>query len=114
MHYVHRSVSKEHLGTFYAAADIMLVTPFKDGMNLVAKEYVAAHPDADGALVLSEFAGAAVELNQAYLCNPFDLESIKEAILAATDPDPARMRHMHDWVMEHDVAAWAKSFLEEL
>lgn len=114
VHYVHRSVSKEHLGTFYAAADIMLVTPFKDGMNLVAKEYVAAHPDADGALVLSEFAGAAVELDQAYLCNPFDLESIKEAILEATDPDPARMRHMHDWVMEHDVAAWAKSFLEEL
>lgn len=114
VHYVHRSVSKEHLGTFYAAADIMLVTPFKDGMNLVAKEYVAAHPDADGALVLSEFAGAAVELNQAYLCNPFDLESVKEAILEATDPDPARMRHMHDWVMEHDVAAWAKSFLEEL
>ena len=114
VHYVHRSVPKEHLGTFYAAADIMLVTPFKDGMNLVAKEYVAAHPDADGALVLSEFAGAAVELDQAYLCNPFDLESVKEAILEATDPDPARMRHMHDWVMEHDVAAWAKSFLEEL
>ena len=114
VHYVHRSVPKEHLGTFYAAADIMLVTPFKDGMNLVAKEYVAAHPDADGALVLSEFAGAAVELNQAYLCNPFDLESIKEAILEATNPDPARMRQMHDWVLEHDVAAWAKSFLEEL
>ena len=114
VHYVHRSVPKEQLGTFYAAADIMLVTPFKDGMNLVAKEYVAAHPDADGALVLSEFAGAAVELNRAYLCNPFDLESVKEAILEATDPDPARMRHMHDWVMEHDVAAWAKSFLEEL
>lgn len=114
VHYVHRSIAKEQLGTYYAAADIMLVTPFKDGMNLVAKEYVAAHPDADGALVLSEFAGAAVELDQAYLCNPFDLESIKSAIVAATSPDPARMRHMHDWVMQHDVSAWAKSFLEEL
>ena len=114
VHYIHRSVPKEELGTYYAAADIMLVTPFKDGMNLVAKEYVAAHPDADGALVLSEFAGAAVELHEAYLCNPFDLESVKAAIMAATDPDPARMRRMHDWVMEHDVAAWAQSFLEEL
>ena len=114
VHYVHRSIPKDQLGTYYSAADIMLVTPFKDGMNLVAKEYVAAHPDGDGALVLSEFAGAAVELDQAYLCNPFDLESVKAAIMDATDPDPARMRHMHDWVMEHDVAAWAQSFLEEL
>lgn len=114
VHYVHRSIPKEQLGTYYAAADIMLVTPFKDGMNLVAKEYVAAHPDASGALVLSEFAGAAVELHEAYLCNPFDLESVKDAILAATEPEPARMRHMHDWVMEHDVTAWAQSFLEQL
>ena len=114
VHYVHRSIPKEQLGIYYAAADIMLVTPFKDGMNLVAKEYVAAHPDADGALVLSEFAGAAVELHEAYLCNPFDLESVKDAIMAATEPDPTRMRHMHDWVMEHDVTAWAQSFLEQL
>ena len=114
VHYIHRGVSKDKLGTFYAAADIMLVTPFKDGMNLVAKEYVAAHPKGDGALVLSEFAGAAVELNQAYLCNPFDLGSIKAAIVAATNPDPARMRAMHDWVMEHDVTRWAQDFLEAL
>ena len=114
VHYIHRGVPKNKLGTFYAAADIMLVTPFKDGMNLVAKEYVAAHPKGDGALVLSEFAGAAVELNQAYLCNPFDLGSVKAAIVAATDPDPARMRAMHDWVMEHDVTRWAQDFLEAL
>ena len=66
------------------------------------------------ALVLSEFAGAAVELHEAYLCNPFDLESVKDAIMAATEPEPTRMRHMHDWVMEHDVTAWAQSFLEQL
>lgn len=114
VHYVHRSIPKEQLGTYYAAADIMLVTPFKDGMNLVAKEYVATHPGGDGALVLSEFAGAAVELHQAYLCNPFDLESVKDAIMAATEPDPARMRQMHDWVVEHDVVAWARAFLEAL
>ena len=64
--------------------------------------------------MLSEFAGAAVELDEAYICNPFDLESIKSAIMEATEPDPERMRRMHAWVMEHDVDAWAKSFLEAL
>ena len=92
----------------------MLVTPFKDGMNLVAKEYVACHPDGSGALVLSEFAGAAVELDQAYLCNPFDVDSIVRAIEAAADPDPQRMRAMYEWVTTHDVDAWAASFLEAL
>ena len=61
----------------------MLVTPFKDGMNLVAKEYMACHGDGSGALVLSEFAGAAEELSEAFLCNPFDVESIKQQLLAA-------------------------------
>ena len=114
VHYIHRGVPKEELGAYYAAADVMVVTPFKDGMNLVAKEYVAAHPDASGALVLSEFAGAAVELHRAYLCNPFDLESVKQAIVEAMAPDPARMRAMHDWVVEHDVEHWARGFLEAL
>src|SRR5699024_10071623 len=76
VHYLHQSLPKSELRTYYEAADVMLVTPFKDGMNLVAKEYVACHGDGSGALVLSEFAGAAVELNEAHLCNPFDLESI--------------------------------------
>lgn len=114
VHYVHRGVPRGELTTYYAAADVMLVTPFKDGMNLVAKEYVAAHPDGSGALVLSEFAGAAVELDQAYLCNPFDVASIKHAIMQAMDPEPARMRAMHDWVLTHDVAAWAEAFMGAL
>lgn len=121
IHYIHRGVGKTQLHAYYAAADIMVVTPFKDGMNLVAKEYVAAHPDGSGALVLSEFAGAAVELHQAYLCNPFDLASIKAAITAAADGEPrkdtgsrARMLAMHEWVREHDVNHWAASFLEAL
>lgn len=114
VHYVHRTVPKHELAAYYAAADVMVVTPFKDGMNLVAKEYVAAHPDGSGALVLSEFAGAAVELHQAHLCNPFDLESVKGAIVAATTPDREQMRAMHVWVSEHDVDAWAKRFLEAL
>ncbi|PAT05228.1 trehalose-6-phosphate synthase [Corynebacterium hadale] len=114
IHYVHHGVPKDQLGAYYAAADMMLVTPFKDGMNLVAKEYVACHPDGSGALVLSEFAGAAVELHQAYLCNPFDVPSIVRAMEDAAQPDPQRMRAMHDWVTTHDVAAWAASFLEAL
>ncbi|KQB83144.1 alpha,alpha-trehalose-phosphate synthase (UDP-forming) [Corynebacterium oculi] len=119
--YLHRSVPKSTLATYYAAADIMLVTPFKDGMNLVAKEYAAAHPSGSGALVLSEFAGAAEEFPEAYLCNPFDLEAIKRSIhRAATDlrtaPDDARARMttMHRQVQEHDVNLWAQSFLDSL
>ncbi|MEX3504555.1 trehalose-6-phosphate synthase [Corynebacterium sp. LK2510] len=114
VHYINRPVPKERLGVFYAAADVMLVTPFKDGMNLVAKEYVAAHPDGDGALVLSEFAGAAVELDRANLCNPFDLTSVEDAILAAVKGDAEAMRAMHRHVAEHDVDRWASSFLEAL
>lgn len=114
VHYVHRPVPKSELGTYYAAADVMLVTPFKDGMNLVAKEYVSCHPDGSGALVLSEFAGAVVELNRAQLCNPFDLESIQQAILAAVAGDREAMLAMHARVMEFDVARWARTFLEAL
>lgn len=119
--YYHRSLPKEKLAVYYAAADVMLVTPLKDGMNLVAKEYVASHPQGDGALVLSEFAGAAVELSDAYLCNPFDLESIKRQIRQAVldlqhDPEHAhaRMRKMYQLVKEHDVNLWANAFLRAL
>ena len=72
----------------------MMVTPLRDGMNLVAKEYVAARADSGGALVLSEFAGAAAELRQAFLCNPHDLDAVKDALLRAVnvDPDEARRR----------------------
>ncbi|MCQ4627445.1 trehalose-6-phosphate synthase [Corynebacterium sp. CCUG 65737] len=119
VHYEHHSVPKSQLRSYYSAADIMLVTPFKDGMNLVAKEYVACHPDGSGALVLSEFAGAAVELDQAHLCNPFDIESVKGAIVEAVDKQGSTeardaMRAMNEHVTTHDVAAWAESFLDEL
>ena len=115
VHYLHQSLPKSELRTYYEAADVMLVTPFKDGMNLVAKEYVACHPEGDGALVLSEFAGAAVELHQAYLCNPFDLESIKRALLNAVRGDSTeRMRQMYAQVKEYDVNVWATAFLDAL
>lgn len=115
--YVHRTVDAADLYSLYAAADIMLVTPFKDGMNLVAKEYVACHADGSGALVLSEFAGAAEELTQAYICNPFDVESIADALASAArrEGDPvAAMREMFARVSEFDVHRWANDFLEEL
>ncbi|MDO4909913.1 MAG: trehalose-6-phosphate synthase [Corynebacterium sp.] len=118
VHYLHRSVNKKRLMAYYAAADIMVVTPFKDGMNLVAKEYVAAHPDGSGALVLSEFAGAAVELTQAFMCNPHDTEDIKRQLKAAQtelelypEQAKARMLAMNAQVQEHDVDLWATSFL---
>ena len=121
VHYLHQSLPKDELRTYYEAADAMLVTPFKDGMNLVAKEYVACHGDGSGALVLSEFAGAAVELHQANLCNPFDLESIKRALATAVTglaqhPEVMRERMlaMHRQVREHDVTRWADSFLTAL
>ncbi len=119
VHYLHRSLPKSELQVLYAAADVMLVTPFKDGMNLVAKEYVAAHRDGSGALVLSEFAGAADELTEAYLCNPFDLESVKRQMIAAVqdlrhNPDYAALRMTTDseQVHSHDVNVWATSFLD--
>jgi len=118
VHYLHQSLPKSQLRTLYEAADVMLVTPFKDGMNLVAKEYVACHPDGSGVLVLSEFAGAAVELHQANLCNPFDMESLKRALLTAVQGAPEVMRErmlaMHAQVLEYDVDRWAEAFLSAL
>jgi trehalose 6-phosphate synthase len=87
-------------------------------MNLVAKEYVACRYDGDGALVLSEFAGAAAELRQAWLVNPYDMNGMKAALLDAYHAAPKdrqrRMRAMRRTVAQFDVAAWATSFLDEL
>jgi trehalose 6-phosphate synthase len=118
VHYLHQSYSRNELAALYLAADVMMVTPLRDGMNLVAKEYVAARVDNGGALVLSEFAGAAAELRQAFLCNPHDLDGVKELLLRAVKIDPAdaarRMRAMRRYLRTHDVQAWAESFLTAL
>ena len=94
------------------------MTALKDGMNLVAKEYVACHSDGSGALVLSEFTGAATQLTQAYLCNPHDPESTAAAVLHAVNDDPnsrrQRMLNMWEQVRVHDVNRWAESFLRQL
>ncbi len=116
--YLHASYPREEMAALYRAADVMVVTPYRDGMNLVAKEYVACRYDDDGALVLSEFAGAADELRQAWLVNPHDINGMKQALLDAFSADPGsrsrRMRAMRRTVMRHDVARWAADFLEQL
>jgi len=118
VHYLHQSHSREELAALYRAADVLAVTPLRDGMNLVAKEYVAARSDLGGALVLSEFAGAARELRQAHLCNPHDINSIKEAIVRAVTADRGeavrRMQAMRKQVRTHDVRRWAAEFLSAL
>lgn len=118
VHYLHRPVPRDELIAFFVASDVMLVTPMRDGMNLVAKEYVACRSDLGGALVLSEFTGAAAELRQAYLVNPHDLEGVKDAIEAALtqteEEGRRRMRAMRRQVLAHDVDRWARSFLDAL
>jgi trehalose-6-phosphate synthase len=102
----------------YMAADVMLVTPLRDGMNLVAKEFVAASNQRPGRLVLSEFAGAAKELRAAILVNPHDIDGTKAAILSALAMDAvearSRLERMQRHVRRHDVHAWAESFLAAL
>jgi trehalose 6-phosphate synthase len=118
VHYLHQSYDRSELAALYCAADVMAVTPLRDGMNLVAKEYVAARTDLGGALVLSEFAGAASELRHAFLCNPHDPDGVKSALMQAVDVGQAegrrRMRLMRRHLRAHDVNLWAQSFLAEL
>jgi trehalose 6-phosphate synthase len=116
--YLHSSYPREEMAALYRAADVMVVTPYRDGMNLVAKEYVACRYDDEGALVLSEFAGSADELRQAWLVNPYDINGMKAALLEASEADEKersrRMRAMRKTIGQNDVNAWARSFLEEL
>src|ERR1700722_5931082 len=118
VHYLHRPVPRDELIAFFVASDVMLVTPLRDGMNLVAKEYVACRSDLGGALVLSEFTGAAAELRQAYLVNPHDLEGVKDAIEAAlnqsVEEGRRRMRSLRRQGLPHGVDRWARSFLDAL
>ena len=118
IHYLYRSVEPHDLVALYRAADVALVTPLRDGMNLVAKEFVASRPDGDGVLVLSEFAGAAEELDGAILVNPYDFEGMSTAIHAALTTSEgerrSRMSTLRERVMVHDVHRWSESFLEAL
>jgi trehalose 6-phosphate synthase len=116
--YLHSSYPRDEMAAMFRAADVMVVTPLRDGMNLVAKEYVACRDGDDGALVLSEFAGAADELKQAFLVNPYDIDGMKAALLQACRSQPReltrRMRAMRRTVREHDVVDWAERFMRSL
>jgi trehalose 6-phosphate synthase len=116
--YLHVSYPRGEIAAFYRAADVMVVTPLRDGMNLVAKEYVACRQQDDGALVLSEFTGAARELRQAYLINPHDIDGLKDRLMEAMNDTPQRkarrMRAMRRQVVEHDIYKWANTFLDDL
>ena len=118
IHYMHRSIARPQMTALYRAADVMLVTPLRDGMNLVAKEFVASRVDGDGVLVLSEFAGAAAELGEAVVVNPYDVDATAESIRAALTMSEterrARMQHLRRRVSEYNVHHWASAFLEKL
>ncbi|MGI9608425.1 MAG: alpha,alpha-trehalose-phosphate synthase (UDP-forming) [Acidimicrobiales bacterium] len=118
VHYLHRSHAFEELIALYRLADVMLVTPYRDGMNLVAKEFVATRLDNSGALVLSEFAGAAHQLDQSVLVNPYDVDGLKEAIEYAIEmPEHEqieRMKVMRRAIERNTAYSWARGFLDEL
>ncbi|BCY06536.1 trehalose-6-phosphate synthase [Actinoplanes sp. L3-i22] len=118
IHYLNQPFSRSELAALYQTADVMVVTPLRDGMNLVAKEFVAAREDGAGALVLSEFAGAADELSGAFLVNPHDVDDLKQTLMRALEASPedlaARMTAMRRHLAEHDILAWARAYLTEL
>ncbi len=118
IHYLYRGLSQAEIVALYRATDAVLVTPLRDGMNLVAKEFVAARSDGDGVLVLSEFAGAAAEMTEALLVNPYDVQRTAEVFYQAlTLPEEerrTRLALLRERVMTRDVHAWAKDFIARL
>lgn len=118
VHYLYQTLPYDELVALYRSGDVMLVTPFRDGMNLVAKEYAAAHIDGDGVLVLSEFAGAAEELTDAVQVNPHDDRALQDAIVEAVEMHRherrGRMAGLRDQIRKSDVQGWAGRFLGAL
>jgi alpha,alpha-trehalose-phosphate synthase [UDP-forming]/trehalose-phosphatase len=116
--YLHQAYPREEMVALFLAADVMLVTALRDGMNLVAKEYVASRGDNRGVLILSEFAGAADELGTAVRVNPHDIEGLKDAMMRAVQMPPGeqgrRMRAARRRVLEHSVEDWSREFLDAL
>lgn len=117
--YVNRSFQHVTLTGFYRLAQLALVTPLRDGMNLVAKEYIAAQPQDDpGVLILSRFAGAAQELDQAILVNPFDVDDIADGIEQALTMPPKerleRWQGMFAYLCKNDIGMWSRRFLQAL
>jgi trehalose 6-phosphate synthase/phosphatase len=116
--YLYRSLPFQSLVSYYVAADVALVTPLRDGMNLVAKEYVATRAEGTGVLILSEMAGAVEEMGEAIVVNPYDRDNVAEAIRNALEM-PQKMqveqnRLMQKRLRHYNVTAWARSFVKEL
>ncbi|MFW6125988.1 MAG: alpha,alpha-trehalose-phosphate synthase (UDP-forming) [Chloroflexota bacterium] len=116
IHYMFRSLDRSELLAYYRAADMAVVTPLKDGMNLIAKEYCAANMDTNGVLILSEFAGAATQLGgQALLVNPYDVDDMAAAIWHAFNMDQderqSRMRRLRNAIARRDIFWWLDAFL---
>jgi trehalose 6-phosphate synthase len=118
VHYLPNAYSFDEMVSLYLVADVMVTTPSRDGMNLTAKEYVASRTDGRGVLVLSEFAGAAAELRDSLIVNPYDDERMKAALVRAATMTPAeqgrRMRSMRRHLTEHTIHGWMSSFLADL
>ncbi|MFN2475109.1 MAG: trehalose-phosphatase, partial [Chthoniobacterales bacterium] len=116
--FIHGSVNFTDLCALYATADVGMVTPLIDGMNLVAKEYIACQRDHDGVLILSEFAGAAEELSNAILVNPYDTravaQTLHEALAMSDDGKRASNQPMRERVLKYDAQHWACTFIEQL
>ena len=116
--YLHQNMAREEMMALYLAADVMVVTPLRDGMNLVAKEFIAARQDDSGVLVLSEFTGAADELTDAMLVNPHDIDGLKATLVQATKMRPEdkkkAMATLRRKVKLNDVNRWATGFLADL
>lgn len=118
VHYFYRSFPFEELSAFYSMSDIALVTPLRDGMNLVCKEFVASKVDRTGVLILSEMAGASKELQEAILVNPNDISrvvaAIKEALVMDKDEQAVRMASMQSSLKRYDIFQWVKVFMGRL
>ena len=116
VHYLYRAFQERQVAAFYRSADVMLVTPLRDGMNLVAKEFVAARPDCLGSLILSPYTGAARELVSALLVNPFDTDSLAdamdEALVMSPDETTRRMSNLREVVRANDIYHWGAALFD--
>src|SRR4029077_5658014 len=118
LHFLCRASPESELAALYSDAEVMLVTPLRDGMNLVAKEYIASRLDGTGVLVLSELAGAADELTDALIVNPYDIDGMAAAIARGgtmpKEEQHQRMRPLRRAGLDHDIHRWADDYLEAL
>ena len=117
IHYLYRSLNRPELMAYYRLDEIALITPLKDGMNLVSKEYCACNIEKNGVLILSEFAGAAAQLHRgAIMVNPYDVEGMSNAIYRAVNMNQRerrrKMRRLRDMVRRRDIFWWENNFLK--